>query len=244
MDSTEPVPPGNASGADAALAGGHTSSDVADTQGAHDASDEQDGPAAFGEDGRLLLDGIASGLRVRYLSARSPSLVALLNPGVGVARFCHPDFLGMRGLPTACVPVECPLCKCQMPRWLVIGAPFIDLERRSPGVLPLQYKVVAVVGQGPGFGSSQGSLERAIFAACPGGTVPAVKIERDERGRFTARCVTLPPDLAYSADLACMFWDWFAANGDDIARLLVATVGRAELMNDQRLRRRRAAEAL
>ena len=244
MDFIEPAPPGNASSAspDAKPTGGHTNSNMPD---ALDASDAPDGPAEFGEDGCLMLDGVAAGLRVRYISARSPKLVALLNPGVGVSRLCHPDFLGMRGLPTACVPGVCPLCECNMPRLLVIGAPFIDLERRSPGILPLQYKVIDVAGQEPVPSGGQGSLERAIFeirAEIAAGV--AFKIERDERGRFTARGVTLPPELSYSADLASMFWDWFAANGDDIARLLVATADRAELMDDQRLRRRRAAEAL
>lgn len=201
-------------------------------------------PASFGDDERILLDTLASGLRPRYLSAKAPSLVALMNISAGVPRWGHPDFAAPKGIPTACTGRFCPLCAAGYFRWFIVAAPVINLEQRTPGLLELRYQIVSQ-DRKLVRACVRKSLEEAVALAWPGGTAAvAVKVERDDRGWVSGRLVTPPPELAYPADLADLFWSWFQGVEADIARLIVTEVDPAEIRKDPRLTRRLAASRL
>lgn len=194
------------------------------------------------EDERLLLDAIGDGLRYRYISPSAPLLTAILNPSAGHYRFCHPDFPAARGVPTACQD-NCPLCAKRWQRWLAIGVPFIDLEMRRPGILPMQIQY-EVRGGVPEPRGRRGSIEHVVYEDWPGDPQAAMKFERNDRGIVIGRVVTLPPELAYPTYLADIFWGWFAKQGDDLMRGLVTKVDAADIRSDPRYKRRVASEEL
>jgi hypothetical protein len=199
--------------------------------------------STFGDDERILLDGMGNGLRARYLSLKAPTLIALVNPMAGVARFAHPEYADAQGRPTECVGgYGCPLCLMKSGRVMRVGVPFIDLETRIPGYLRLEFPLVMRDGR-QAQGYRQGSIEEAVYLTSSGGP-EAVKFEWGGSSGVIGRKVVLPPELAYDSELSRLFFDWFSSSYAEIGLLLVAPVERAAILNDPRFRRRIAAAQL